>query len=129
MHVATRSPGDALALALSTQTSRHTAAPDWPELLARALTCDPKISLGGWADDHALAPATVSRGFRQVYGISPNAFRMQARARLAWRRVLQGNVALASIAAETGFADQAHMTRTVQAITERTPGAWRNRVK
>jgi transcriptional regulator GlxA family with amidase domain len=34
-------------------------------------------------------------------------------------------VPLARIAAEAGFADQAHMTRALGALTGRCPGHWR----
>jgi AraC-like DNA-binding protein len=37
--------------------------------------------------------------------------------------------ALTDLAYELGFADQAHMTRTVRAITGQPPRAWRAQVK
>ena len=120
--------GEVLAL-LAAAAALGKPMADWPDILAEALTHDPRLSLGRWADAHRLAPATVSRGFRQVYGISPNAFRAQARARLAWRLLQMEDAALAGIAAEAGFSDQSHMTRAVYAVTGRTPGAWRSQVK
>jgi AraC-like DNA-binding protein len=71
----------------------------------------------------------VSRGFRQVYGASPNAFRMQQRGRLAWSRIVTADPPLADLAFALGFADQAHMTRTVRAITGAPPALWRAGVK
>jgi AraC family transcriptional regulator len=47
------------------------------------------------------------------------------RARTAWFRITAGRDRLCSIAAETGFADQAHMTRWVQRITGAPPAVWR----
>jgi AraC-like DNA-binding protein len=129
VRAATRHLDAALATLLAMAVAHLDQATDWPDLLAEALTRDPNLSLQRWAAGHALAPATVSRGFRQVYGVSPNAFRAQARARLAWRLALQGRSTLSAIAAQTGFADQSHMTRGVYAITERTPGAWHGKVK
>ncbi|MDC0716159.1 helix-turn-helix domain-containing protein [Nannocystis bainbridge] len=41
------------------------------------------------------------------------------------RRVVEGDEPLATIAATAGFADQAHMTRDIRALTGRTPGEWR----
>jgi len=107
----------------------HAHARDWPDMLADALTADPALRIGDWACDHGLADATVSRGFQQVYGVSPSAFRAQMRGRTAWRRILDADNALAELAYELGFADQAHMTRTVRAITGQPPSAWRTRVK
>ncbi len=129
MRIAAQNSAEALLAVLAGAKPESKRAADWPDLLAEALLGDPKQSLGGWADLHALAPATISRGFRQVYGISPNAFRAQARARLAWRRLVDGRDTLASVAVEAGFADQAHMTRAVLALTAQTPGAWRGKVK
>src|SRR3954453_4945780 len=39
---------------------------DWPDLLAAELMAGAPLRIGDWARLHSLAPATVSRGFRQV---------------------------------------------------------------
>jgi len=129
VRVAARNAEDALPALLAMASTQRDRAADWPDLLSEALTRDPNLSLRRWADRHGLAPGTVSRGFRQVYGVSPNAFRAQARAKLAWRLAINGQSTLSAIAAEAGFADQSHMTRGVRAITALTPGAWRGKVK
>ncbi|MET0337805.1 MAG: AraC family transcriptional regulator [Caulobacter sp.] len=98
-------------------------AGDWPDALAAALNDDPSLEIATWAGRQGLAPETVSRGFRQVFGVSPKRFRLEARARRAWRGLAHAST-LASLAADTGFADQAHMTRAVTQLTGRTPGAW-----
>jgi AraC-like DNA-binding protein len=97
---------------------------DWPDHLAAALRNDSRISLAAWASNRGIAPGSVSRGFRQAYGVSPARYRSEARARQALRR-LSGPASLADLALETGFADQAHMTRAIVALTGRTPGGWR----
>jgi AraC-like DNA-binding protein len=98
---------------------------DWPDLLAAALRRPAPIRIGDWARGHGLAAATVSRGFRQLFGTSPARYRAEARARLAWREAAASRRSLAEIAFELGFADQAHMTRCVSALTGRAPGRWR----
>lgn len=98
---------------------------DWPDLLAAALRRPAPVRVGEWARTHGLAAATVSRGFRQVFGTSPARYRAEARARLAWCDAAACRRSLADIAFELGFADQAHMTRCVAALTGRTPGRWR----
>jgi AraC-like DNA-binding protein len=98
---------------------------DWPDLLAASLASARPFRLGEWAHHQGLAAATVSRGFRQVFGTSPERFRAEARARLAWRAACTGGRSLADIACELGFADQPHMTRAVKALTARSPGGWR----
>ncbi|HKD86339.1 MAG TPA: helix-turn-helix domain-containing protein [Terriglobales bacterium] len=99
---------------------------DWPDLLAEALTQDSSLAIGEWAHSNHLAQQTVSRGFSAVYGVAPEVFRAEARARTAWLRVTHGSDCLCQIAAESGFADQAHMTRWIHRITGAPPGAWRN---
>jgi AraC-like DNA-binding protein len=101
-------------------------AADWPELLRQRLSQAVPLSLARWASEQGLARETISRGFSSLYGIPPAAFRREARARQAWRRIVSEATPLAAIAADTGFADQPHMTRAVAALTGRTPGAWRS---
>jgi AraC-like DNA-binding protein len=100
---------------------------DWPDLLAGDLAQDTSTEIGLWAEANGLARETVSRGFAAAYGTAPIVFRAELRARAAWFRVTGGTDALSTIAAELGFADQAHMTRWIQRITGNTPAAWRRK--
>lgn len=100
---------------------------DWPDLLATHLMTDISLKLGDWARNHQLAAETVSRGFSMAYGVTPEVFKAETRARRAWLRITEGNDDLAEIAVETGFADQAHMTRWVHRTTGAPPGAWRRK--
>jgi len=96
---------------------------DWPELLARDLRSDESVRLTEWAGMHGLAPGTVSRGFRKVFGVPPARYRLEARAQRALR-LISMLTPLAAVAAAAGFADQAHMTRAIRALTGRPPGHW-----
>jgi AraC-like DNA-binding protein len=98
---------------------------DWPDLLAGTLARNTSMGIGAWAKAHGLAPETVSRGFAMAYGIAPGVFRAELRARAAWLRITRGCDCLCTIAAETGFADQAHMTRWIHRITGAPPTSWR----
>jgi AraC-like DNA-binding protein len=98
---------------------------DWPDLLAEALAQDSCLAIGEWAQANHLAQQTVSRGFSAAYGVAPEVFRAESRAREAWLRVTKGSGCLCQIAVESGFADQAHMTRWIHRITGAPPGAWR----
>lgn len=98
---------------------------DWPDLLASDLNAGARMPIGEWARSHQLAPETVSRGFTLAYGVSAEVFKAESRARRAWLRVTDGAGELATIAAETGFADQAHMTRWIQRISGAPPQTWR----
>ncbi|MFP8967445.1 helix-turn-helix domain-containing protein [Pokkaliibacter sp. CJK22405] len=64
------------------------------------------------------------RHFEKQLGMTPHAYQRQARIRQA-RQLLKGSLTLADIAASTGFADQAHMTRTFRSTLGVTPGHYR----
>ena len=64
------------------------------------------------------------RAFRGRYGLSPSEYQRQMRLRNA-RRALAGGAAIADVAAEAGFADQAHLTRWFRRCYGITPGAYR----
>jgi len=98
---------------------------DWPDKLADALLHDSGCLLDEWARENHLAAATVSRGFKQVFEVTPTQFRMEARTQRALAMIATNRESLASIAALAGFADQAHMTRSIRLLTGTTPGQWR----
>lgn len=98
---------------------------DWPDLLLEDLSRNAAIHIGEWAESHGLARETVARGFAAAYGITPSVLRAELRARTAWLRITRGSECLCTIAAETGFSDQAHMTRWIHRITGSPPAAWR----
>ena len=98
---------------------------DWPDLLAQALADDPQMSLGLWAAQAGLHPGSVSRGFRQVFGITPLAFRLVQRTRRALAAVRASTAPLSLIAQACGFADQAHMCRAIRTVANTTPKALR----
>ncbi len=94
---------------------------DWPDQLAAALARDPTLNLTTWADAMGIAPQSLSRGFRRVYGVSPKRYRLELRTLQALRQLPAWRGSLALLAAETGFADQAHLTHAVVALTGKTP--------
>lgn len=100
---------------------------DWPDLLLADLSSNATVSIGMWAERNSLARETVARGFTAAYGVAPSVLRAELRARTAWLRITRGDDRLCGIAADTGFADQAHMTRWVHRITGAPPAAWRRR--
>jgi AraC-like DNA-binding protein len=100
-------------------------AADWPDLLAEALSADPGLSLGVWARAQGLHLGSVSRGFRQVFDLTPIAFRLVQRTRRAMAAVKDSAQPLAHVAHDCGFADQAHMTRAIRGLARTTPGRLR----
>jgi AraC-like DNA-binding protein len=107
--------------------SRNEPPLDWPDDLARALRDDPSLSLRGWAGEHGLSVGSLSRGFVQVYGVSPASYRLLQRTHRAIRAILKTEMPLSAIAQNAGFADQAHMSRAVQRATALSPRVLRAR--
>jgi AraC-like DNA-binding protein len=98
---------------------------DWPDELAASLTQNASLNFSRWSEAKGISGWDVSRGFAKVFGISPCAFRARARTRQAWRAIRTANTPLSAIAAHFGFADQAHMTRSVKTLTGKCPSVWR----
>lgn len=104
-------------------------AADWPDQLAEDLRTDIVTSLAAWAGSRGLAPSSVSRGFRFAYGVSPQRYRADFRAARAARLFKGSNESFTAIAADAGFADQAHMNRAVRHCFGHSPTTLRNYVK
>jgi AraC-like DNA-binding protein len=66
-----------------------------------------------------------ARSFKVSTGMAPLEWLRVERVRRLQVRLSDGNVPLVQIAAELGFADQAHMTRVFRDMVGETPGAWR----
>ena len=124
--LAERDPRAAAELVRESFVPGTRQAEDWPDLLAEALRTDPDLALTHWASTMRLDPASVSRGFARAYGISPKRFRLEARTRHAVLALSGWQGSLAMFAADHGFADQAHFTRAVTALTGRAPGKVRS---
>jgi AraC-like DNA-binding protein len=99
----------------------------WVDALAADLVANPSQRVGAWAQSRDRSREAVSRSFHVHYGVSPSVFRAEVMARAAWLRIVRSDVALAQIAFDLGFADQAHMTRAVRWLTGITPRRWRLR--
>jgi AraC-like DNA-binding protein len=93
--------------------------------LADALTEDPCLAIGEWAERNGYSREWLSRRFRRLYGVDAALFRSEARSRRAWAKIVGSDEPLAHIAVGCGFADQSHMTRSVTRLTRHPPRAWR----
>jgi AraC-like DNA-binding protein len=85
---------------------------------ARDLTADDLAAVAG------CSRFTAYRAFKQAYGLSPSDYQRQLRVRAA-RRLLSAGLPPSHVAAEAGFADQAHLTRWFRRYYGVTPGAYR----
>ncbi|MEU1550325.1 AraC family transcriptional regulator [Nocardia sp. NPDC005745] len=72
-----------------------------------------------------VSPYRLSRTFSQHMGLSLTRYRNRVRVGQVIDRLADGEVGLAGLAAHLGFADQAHLTRTVREHLGHTPTALR----
>ncbi|WP_345571355.1 helix-turn-helix domain-containing protein, partial [Nonomuraea rosea] len=73
----------------------------------------------------AVSPYQLSRAFTRELGISLTHYRNRVRVGRALDRLESGTTSLAALAADLGFADQAHLTRTIRRHVGHTPTALR----
>ena len=128
VRAAERDPLEAAELARAQwgrRPGRRRAANDLPDQLAAELAVDGVASLAAWAARVGVTRETVSREFSAAFGVSARQFRVELKARAAWLAIVRTCAPLAALSAATGFADQAHMTRCVRALTGASPAAWR----
>jgi AraC-like DNA-binding protein len=72
-----------------------------------------------------VSPYRLSRAFTRELGVSVTRYRNRVRVGRALDRIEQGEAHLARLAADLGFADQAHLCRTVREHLGDTPTALR----
>ncbi len=82
-------------------------------------------TLGALAAQLGVSPYHLSRVFSAHVGAGLTRFRNRVRVSRAMARLADGEDNLARLAADLGFADQAHLTRTVRAQLGRTPSQLR----
>jgi AraC-like DNA-binding protein len=90
-----------------------------------AIANDPTLDLDALSRIAAVSPHYLSRTFRAETGETVSRYRNRVRVRLVLERIAEGEESLARLAAELGFADQAHLTRVVREELQRTPSRLR----
>jgi AraC-like DNA-binding protein len=89
------------------------------------LADDPTRTLAELAHRLAVSPHHLSRIFSAAMGVSVTTYRNRLRARAALERIADGERSLTRLAAELGFSDHAHLTRTIRNQTGLPPSAHR----
>ena len=89
------------------------------------LQAEPNLGVIELARRVSCSPHYLSRVFSRVTGSGISTYRNRVRVSRALERIGQGERDLAALAHELGFADHAHLTRTVRAVTGHTPTACR----
>jgi AraC-like DNA-binding protein len=90
-----------------------------------AIQAEPRIGLVQLGQVVGCSPHHLSRLFSAQTGVTVSGYRNRVRVGRALERIAGGQQDLAALAAELGFADHAHLTRTVRAVTGHTPTACR----
>lgn len=85
---------------------------------ARAVTLDDICAAAN------LSPAHLIRAFKRQFGMTPHAYLINRRIQRG-RAQLRLGVAIADVALDTGFADQAHFQRAFKQHVAATPGQYR----
>jgi AraC-like DNA-binding protein len=125
VRLAERDPAEAVRM-LRREAQAVNAPPlDWTDELARELAGEPPVVLGEWAELRGWRPEALSRGFGRQFGVTPKAYRLELRTRRAWFEVMRCRASLTRIAADHGFADLPHMSRSIHALTGHWPSQWR----
>lgn len=71
-----------------------------------------------------LSQSYFSHAFKASTGLPPHQWQMKARIERAKQLMLTGEFPMSVVAAETGFADQAHFTRVFRKTVGATPATW-----
>jgi AraC-like DNA-binding protein len=93
--------------------------------LAIDLGVNPGLRISGWAARQGLTREYAWRCFIRTFGVAPAQFRWELKARAALLKIASSNDSLSRIAADSGFADQPHMTRAIRLLTGGSPAQWR----
>lgn len=91
----------------------------------QAVAADIGLRLDELAGLMGVSAYHLSRTFRRLTGQTLSRYRLRLRLHRAMERLAAGDRDLAGVAAESGFADQAHLTRALREETGFTPGAVR----
>ena len=83
-----------------------------------------KIDLAQLTTLTGLSPFYLTRVYARETGLPPHGFLSQVRVSRA-QELLRRQAPISLVAAETGFADQSHLTRTFKTIVGISPGAYR----
>jgi AraC-like DNA-binding protein len=86
--------------------------------------CTAALKLEDICSASGLSASYLIRAFRKHYGMTPHTYLLNRRIQLA-RGLLKGGGAIADVALETGFSDQAHFQRTFKQFLAATPGQYR----
>jgi AraC family transcriptional regulator len=116
-----------LGLSARSRPAAERTVPKWLESVVDRLNDEFRENPA--TDDLAAAanvhPVHLAAVFRRFHGQTIGEYLQNLRVRHASKLIVENKLPLADVAAESGFADQSHLTRTFKRITGMTPGAFR----
>jgi AraC-like DNA-binding protein len=86
---------------------------------------DCRLTVAEMAATVGLSESWFSNVFKQTTGKTPLQWQLAKRIDLAKKLLVESDLAVAEIAAQLGFTDQAHLTKAFRQIAGDTPAAWR----
>lgn len=124
---------EGLMLELFAETTRHrdvSRPPSWLRAVRDTIATEfaSRLTIASLAASAGVHPTHLARAFRQHYGCTVGELQRELRVAYALLRIEAGD-ALNTIAADAGFADQSHLTRTFRKVTGSTPAEIRRRAR
>jgi AraC-like DNA-binding protein len=119
------------SLLLSSLSPDTFSSPSAIEQLIARLRANPGAN---WSNEVMAQVANMSMSqlhqrFRQMFGMSPQAWLTELRVQEAQRWLRGSSLPIVEIALRTGFSDQASLTRTMQRVSATTPAVYRKAQK
>lgn len=102
----------------------HPGARRARDLIEASLPTTPKLA--GLATAAGCHPMTLTRAFRRTYGCSIGQYLRRRRVEYAARLLQHSDLPISAVAIQSGFADQAHLTRALRQHAGITPGMLRS---
>src|SRR5271163_4159977 len=86
---------------------------------------DGELKLERLADECGLSVSHFARSFRRSFGTSAHRYLILKRVEIAKALLSETNYPLVDVAVQTGFSDQAALTRAFASVVGATPAKWR----
>ncbi|MGV1753366.1 helix-turn-helix domain-containing protein [Agrobacterium sp. CG674] len=86
---------------------------------------DYRMTVSEMAETVGLSESWFANVFKQTTGKTPLQWQLSRRVGLAQNMLAESDLSVAAIAAQLGFSDQAHLTKTFRQVAGETPAAWR----
>jgi AraC family transcriptional regulator len=86
---------------------------------------DYRMTVSEMAETVGLSESWFANVFKQTTGKTPLQWQLSRRVSLAQNMLAESDLSVAAIAAQLGFSDQAHLTKTFRQVAGETPATWR----